>query len=401
MPALSETDQSKLLMRVLECPLQTDGWPQVLGFIDETLNCRSFLAEFDGQGAPAARFGGQQPAFDFANMLQQIEMEGGRSALQFLLSEASLFYPYCKTNMTRGRTAGPGGNIDPAGKTTAGTPGRDATAMRPGLEDSLLVAPGLISPIRRTDTSTILFGCLFTGRNPNTIDISVATETFRTIVQALTPGLNICFQLERERRDHAFQRLLLSQVDGPAVLINADRDILAQSGNVMKALARMGAATENGQRLTTSCMKLDTALADLTSAAVPQPPPACAHTQLQRSLVIDEVDSFPQRISISTVYPSRAAPEQTPAPFFVLKVSEAREVPEDLEKWLQDHFDLSQSEAHLARHLTMTGSMSATVSDLRITRNTAKTHLRRIYEKTGVNTQLQLAKLVHRLAQLF
>jgi len=87
---------------------------------------------------------------------------------------------------------------------------------------------------------------------------------------------------------------------------------------------------------------------------------------------------------------------------FLIKVAETREdLPAEVEACLQTHYDLSQSEAHLARHLTMTGSLTATVGDLGISRNTAKTHLRRIYEKTGINTQLQLAKLVHRLAQLY
>jgi DNA-binding CsgD family transcriptional regulator len=82
-------------------------------------------------------------------------------------------------------------------------------------------------------------------------------------------------------------------------------------------------------------------------------------------------------------------------------MAEPTGLPEDVELVLQDQYQLSQSEAHLARYLTMTGSMTDTVEQLGITRNTAKTHMRRIFEKTGINTQLQLARLVHKLSDYF
>ena len=59
---------------------------------------------------------------------------------------------------------------------------------------------------------------------------------------------------------------------------------------------------------------------------------------------------------------------------------------------MQERFELSHSEAHLARHLTMSGSINDTVQELGITRNTAKTHLRRKFDKTGVNTQTPARK---------
>ena len=119
------------------------------------------------------------------------------------------------------------------------------------------------------------------------------------------------------------------------------------------------------------------------------------------SLCISGPNNFPRRVSIEVV--SSRSRETAPVadPWFVLRVFESVEPNRHVETLLQEEFDLSQSEARLARELTLTGSMHDTVTRLGITRNTAKTHLRRIFEKTGVNTQLQLARLVHKLSGLF
>ena len=392
-------------MRVLECSSQTEGWPHVLDFIDQALDCKSFLAEFDGSGAPSAQFGGHRPAQDFAGLLQQIETEHGQTALQFLLSEASLFYPYCKTSLDRRQAAKDSFTsvspppVMPATETSGG--GSDSPAADP--LNKLRIAPGLVSPIWRTDGSTILFGCLFTTHSPDTIDVAIARETFRGIVKALSPGLNLHFQIEQQRLNNQFHRVLLSATDNPAVLVNADRDILAQTPTGLEALARTETAHHLRQKLLVKDKQLDAALLELAVATrhVPDRPVSSGEKHPQRSLCVTGPEGLLKRIVIRTVYPAPPSPDQYVAPMFILTLAETKDVPVEVEKCLQDHFDLSQSEAHLARFLTMTGSMNATVDSLGITRNTAKTHLRRIYEKTGVNTQLQLAKLVHRLAQLF
>lgn len=403
MPALSETDQIELLMRVLECCAQTEGWRHVLDFIDTAIDCKSFLAEFDEDGLPLPRLGGLTAARDLGSVLQQIETEGGRTAFQFLVSEAALFYPYCKTSLTRGgsnRNAPAGLAIDTTPDETVDPQG---DAGHSTLLDTLRMSPGLVSPLCRTDGSTILFGCLFTTYTPDSIDVDVASETFRTIVKALAPGLNLYFRTREGRLENQFQRLLLSAAAGPAILINADRDILAFTPSAPEALAGTDTAGDRQDKLVVRNKQLDAALLELAVATRQQPdrPPALAEPLPRRDLCVADPEGELKRISIRTVYPEPATDGTLTPPLFVLKVSAHRDIPEGIEKCLQDHFDLSQSEAHLARQLTITGSMNATAEDLGITRNTAKTHLRRVYEKTGVNTQLQLAMLVHKLAQLF
>jgi len=389
MPALSETDRSKLLIRVLECSSQAAGWLQVLEVIDRALDCRSFLAEFDGDGLPLPHFGGQQPARDLGLILQQIETEGGRNALQFLLSDASLYYPYCKSSLTSSLQEEP-----------------SSTAL--ALDDeaqqrTLQLSPGLISPIWRTGRSTILFGCVFTAHTQDMIDVAQASETFQGLVKALKPGLDIHFQFEKEHLEYQFQRLLLSIVDGPAVLVSAERDILAQTPSAVEVLTRTDTAAQGRHKLLIKNKKLDAALLELAVTTRQHVSGRAPHLQAlpHRSFCVNDTDGFLKRILVKAMLPATTRTGRPSETVFLITLTETSEVPGEVEKCLQDHYDLSQSEAHLARYLTLTGSMNTTIDDLGITRNTAKTHLRRIYEKTGVKTQLQLARLVHRLAQLF
>ncbi len=410
MLVLSKSDEAKLLLHVLECSVQSDAWPPVLSFLDAILGCKTFLAEYDSDGHPLPPFGGELQARDFGEVLQRIETEGGHPAFQFLLNDASLYYPYCKTSFSREQP--PQLNVGPEPPL-----GRDTAEVSPPPDEPeqeqaglLLRAPGLITPVWRSDRSTILFGCLFTKHTVDTIDLAVAYETFRTITQALMPGLNLHLQLEKVRNDNLLLRSLLSALGRSAVLINSERDILAHTPSGLDALMHADVAIRRRQKLVFKNKQIETELQDLLAGlqlertAAEQagsPGKQVLNAPRSRSVCISDVDGTLKRIAIETVPAEPAQSSTSASPWFLIRVTEPAELPEDIERVLQAHYGLSQSEAHLARHLTLSGSMNDTVADLDITRNTAKTHLRRIYEKTGVHTQLQLARLVHRLAGLY
>ena len=402
MPALGEIDQVNLLRRVLECSSRSSGWPQVLDFIDNKLSCRSFLAEYDRNSLPLPQLGGLQSAIEIGSVLRQIETEGGRNALQFLLSDASLFYPYCKTTLAGGKSS-----RDPARHPSTASP-----AVGPEAEDAnpvLQASPGLISPVWRTEATTILFACLFVTHTPATIDTSVASDTFGKIVQALAPGLTIHFRLQGELAQNQINQAFLSALGGPAVLIDARRRILALTSTEAEALADLDATLSNRDTLIFRHKQIEACLADLQAAyqcdgdITPSPGVRADEGPADdkvRSVFLAAPDGFLKRISIAAVTPpgNLPVPER---PWFLLRAWESADISEAVEQCLQARYGLSQTEAHLARQLTVSGSMNATIDSLGITRNTAKTHLRRIYDKTGAHTQLQLARLVHRLAKLF
>ncbi|GAB2185476.1 hypothetical protein LAB1_27850 [Roseibium sp. LAB1] len=386
MPALSEHDHVELLTRALKPVTQSEDWLSVLNFIDTKLNCRSFLVEYDADGTSLPTLGGERQAIMLANILSDIETEYGKTAFQFLLSDASLLHPYRKTSLANGRF-------------TASAPGQEESSVsRADAPDKLLRdAPWLATPVWRKERSSVLFGCLFIGRAPETIDTDQASATFRSVVRALMPGLNVHFQLEKQRLRHRFQQLLLSVLEGSAVLIDRKRDILAQTPDGLEILSELDIAACRRQTLTIKNKQLDAALKEHLSAFENG---GMAEPKSILFSLAPEAGSL-RRISLETVSNQNLPPGTCEEPLHLIRVTESKDPPDEIELCLQDHFDLSQSEAHLAWHLTMTGAMSTTVDDLGITRNTAKTHLRRIYEKTGVHTQLELARLVHRIARLF
>lgn len=61
-------------------------------------------------------------------------------------------------------------------------------------------------------------------------------------------------------------------------------------------------------------------------------------------------------------------------------------------------FNLTQAEARLAARIGSGDSLQSAASELRITRETARTVLKRVFSKAGVSRQSQLAALLSRLA---
>lgn len=398
--ALSKSDQAKLLLLAFECSTSADGWPQFLTFIETTVGCHVFLSEFDSNGSTTPAFAGHRPGHELGNVMAQIEMEGGRNAFEFLLTEASLYYPYCKTSLDRSN--GPGSQI---GQQIAGS--RDMVQATP--DNALRSAPGLICPVNRANDTAILFAFLFPDEAPDAIDTVSATEIFQTIVNLLVPALGLHQRLVRERRDYRLTKMLLASMDSPGVLVDQHREILAQTPSALECLKKLNVAKPQGNTLVFQNPQIEAGFRQLCeswfSGNVDASGVGMEDTRESEppslSLCISGPNNFPRRVSIEVV--SSRSRETAPVadPWFVLRVFESVEPNRHVETLLQEEFDLSQSEARLARELTLTGSMHDTVTRLGITRNTAKTHLRRIFEKTGVNTQLQLARLVHKLSGLF
>ncbi|TYC52788.1 hypothetical protein FMN50_16465 [Rhodobacterales bacterium] len=336
-----------------------------------------------------------------SDVLRQIKTEGGRTVLHFLLNEASLFYPYCKLQLEQ-----PPVHLEvPQDLAPPLYQGRREQRpileepQRQQLSESLRGSPGVLAPIWRTETSTILFGCVFTRHTPDMIDPATSAETFQRLVRAITLGLSNYFQQETLRIDKQVLIALVSAVDGPAVLITAEGDTLAHTTGAVDVLVAHDIVERHGSKLVLKNKQVEDCLQALISGAPPTHAPNANSVQPSRSVYFTEPDSVLKRVSIRKVPNPRSG--RAGDAWYLLRVSAPEEIPEEVERLLQKHHDLSHSEARLARYLTLTGSMNDTVDRLGITRNTAKTHLRRIYEKTGVHTQLELAGVVYRLSGLF
>lgn len=407
MPSLSKTDEADLLLRVLECATHSDGWASILDSIDLKLNCISFLCEFAQGGGPTSNFDGGRSSQRLNDVFFPRPAKGSDEALKFLLEEAELRFPYCKTTLSKGDFGSNRpvtGSQQPIGARTGNAfGGTDADAHAAD-------TAGLVSPLMRDEGSTILFGCLFKEHTTETIDIEAAHQTFRTLTKVLTPGIDAFFRIERHKAQNRVQEALLLGSACPTVLVSKDKELLGHSASGLEKLLATGSVRFNASRFEFKNKQLESTFQDVLGAFDISGDPAAKQTNnlepvkdetSDHSVCLEDPDGRLKRITIKTAPATTARNGNGSDPWIVLQIFESSNLPEALESVLQDRFELSHSEAHLARHLTMSGSMNDTVRDLGITRNTAKTHLRRIFEKTGVNTQLQLARLVHGISRLF
>ena len=62
--------------------------------------------------------------------------------------------------------------------------------------------------------------------------------------------------------------------------------------------------------------------------------------------------------------------------------------------WLTDAYGLTLAEARVARAVSSGTTIADTAQRLSISPNTVKTHLRRVYEKTGTSRQAELVRLM-------
>lgn len=412
MPLLSKTDEADLLLRVLERATQFDGWTSILDSIDAKLKCISVLCEFDKNGTPTNRFDGGLSHRKLHDMLSSRTAQRDDEALKFLLTEAELRYPYCKTSLRKGDFGGnrPVSQSQLTDGTGPGLTDHENASGSHGVHTDSPDTAGLISPLFRDAKSTILFGCHFKEHTTETIDVELARKTFRTLTKVLKPGIEAFFQIERHKAQNRIQDALLLSIACPSVLMTKDKVLLGHAASGLEKLLATGSVRFSAPRFEFKNKQLEAALQQALDTFAGSADPRHQHEHFEtaatgpdsdQSVWFEDLKGQLKRITVRTVPSTGASEDGGGTPWVVLKIFETSELPEALEPVLQDRFELSHSEAHLARHLTMSGSINDTVQELGITRNTAKTHLRRIFDKTGVNTQLQLAKLVHSISRLF
>ncbi|MEP3048704.1 MAG: hypothetical protein ABJL55_15310 [Roseibium sp.] len=389
MEFFNATAETELLREVIRNVARPSGWSSILESVDSRLSCRTFFAEYLPDGIPSSRYGGFKSAATLADILSSITMQHNQSCFQFLRSEAELDFPYCKTSLSLCRDKS---NLE-----------SQSVVDDHVLRDGLVSAPGLISLIRRNNGTTLLFACLFPGRSPNSIDIDEAITAFRKISEILKTGLETFDAFQDAVAAKSHREVVLEGVGSNAVLINSERQILAHTSRGLAALVDRDLAGLQNDVLIVRNRQLDTCLQDMVEFES-----NIIKDSFSNNLVDSRVTDFCQRnkngelfrIIIESVGPEIPEADNHEGPLFLIYTLSPTETSDDVETLLQEEYGLSQSEAHLARLLTLVGSLVATGEKLGIKRNTAKTHLRRIFEKTGLHTQLELARLVHELSGL-
>ncbi|MDN3718438.1 hypothetical protein QW131_02390 [Roseibium salinum] len=218
----------------------------------------------------------------------------------------------------------------------------------------------------------MLFACVFTGYAPGMVDSAIDNETFKTIVNALTRGLHTYFQLEKERaRIESHSLFFCPRLTTRQYSSTPTGTYWYIRPPAWRRLSGWAWPRRAVQKLVFINKQIESGLQMLLAETNVRHAAAAPNGH---SVYIGDQNGALSRVSIEAVVPA-AETSSRETTYVLIRVCEPADLPDEVEAVLQHHYDLSQSEAHLARHLTLSGSMNVTAAQLGITRNTAKKHI--------------------------
>jgi DNA-binding CsgD family transcriptional regulator/PAS domain-containing protein len=196
----------------------------------------------------------------------------------------------------------------------------------------------------------------------------------------------------------AFSRAALSRVDSHAMISAATLDVMAMPILVLDAEGhcidtnaaadRLLAATRliriSGGVLVIADQDARRQVADAVKAAAGADPPS------RRATVVALTLEEHRRYAAEVIALSRAAPSDGIAALMLQEIGKLQPLPSDI---LVKLYGFTRAEARLVALLAQDLSLEDAAAALGIARTTAKTHLQRVFEKTGTNRQPQVVRL--------
>lgn len=347
------------------------------------------MLEFDKDGQHTQRFCSNEQAAPVLQGLAGQKVEG-RNALSFLLQQADLFYPYWKL---------------PAEQTTPAVGSDEQTSC------NWETASALITPVMKSQTQVVLVVAVWGADEIDKQHLHETLDQLRPYARAISKSLTMSHRLfNAECQQRILQSMLWNQKEA-TLLVDHTLKILFQTPAAQAALDEDGFFAAHEGYLSAQHPDLDQALSTLKRYLAGARRPLSRQlltavvSEPEKSIFLSNRDGAHCHIRLQCILPEEDLPHETgirfPPAHILIHIREAASVKLQVREFLQNTYALSQSEARLAHDLAISGSLATTLTNLGITRNTAKTHLRRIYEKTETQSQLELALLIHRLANLF
>ncbi|MBS8261232.1 helix-turn-helix transcriptional regulator [Roseibium polysiphoniae] len=388
MVSITAHDEFRVLERVQECAGNPSLWPQTLQCVERSLKCRAYMLEFGPDKEHTGRFSDATQAKELIDFLDNVRTEANRTALRFLIDEAAVNYPYCKAQLTNRS--------------------KEVSKHPVPAEHPIANWPGLITPVLRSRGTTVLVGCLWSTISMEEADPDYVMPPFRRFAKAVSSALDVAERFsEAASRKEALQLMASSQKNAMC-LIDEDLSIHFSTPSYRELLKDGHIFTVHGNRLVPTKKELETALTSVSQqVGAPFRSGAAAGQSLdatpvpEQSVFVSVHDEALCHVSIRGLPSLPGRPELAENNFILVEVRKPYKLSEDLKGLLRSAFGLSNGEARLAYDLAVSGSLAETLENLDITRNTAKTHLRRIYEKTSTQSQLELTQLIHSLSGLF
>ncbi len=387
MAGLSTAEEFRLLENVHACANDPDSWHHTLGQIEKSCRWRIYLLELTTDGRHTGRYCNHDDAADLIDFLSSLSIRAGENSFEFLLREARAFFPYSRENLDRGKTKsyyGTGTKIHEFG-----------------------IYPGCITLLNRNSGRIILLCCLFISENDDGAVCREMLPRFERLSKAISLTLDLIYRFEFENMRHMALRALVQNRSQSSFLIDTDYLIKVSTPACQKLLSEGDVFAAEEDRLVPLRRDVENALhfvcsdingrvnaARLADFESPDVPP------VEQSLLLSRADDRLARVLVRSILPEAKPLQDRSDAFILVEVRDQLALSEDVNGLLKSCFDLSEKEAQLAYFLTTTGSLTATLDLLGITRNTAKTHLRRIYEKTATQSHLELSKLLHGLSGL-
>ncbi|NBN78857.1 hypothetical protein GWI72_11315 [Microvirga tunisiensis] len=369
-----------LLERLYPALLDAALWPDAAREIGAALDGTAYLFEFGADGRHTARYCTPEAARPLLEMMSAIQTAGGRNMLSFLLAEAELMAPYCKQQLSA----------------------EDTAALHLELAPGLVQAHGLLARVYQSDAASAVFLLL---SHPDGPGLSPANFPFtRRLIRTLNQALGFAALHRQQGQELLRQRMLVRHEGTSAILVDVNRRVVATTPGGIDALSAADLFDTRTGRLQILPKTADDLLADLIDearAGWAQTDQGTGPVSRQRDTIHIRSDGNLCRFVLRTVWPTTPPIREGTHGHVLVTLREPGPIARDARDALQGTYGLSRSEARLAYYLAMTGSLGETLETLGITRNTGKTHLRRIYEKTGVTSQIELCKLVAKLSALY
>ncbi|WP_150496669.1 helix-turn-helix transcriptional regulator [Roseibium aquae] len=379
-------DEFQVFSTIHGCASHEPSWRAALDLLGTTLRCRPYLLEFQGSGHHTGRFCPPREAAALTDTLSAISTEGGKTAFTFLLKDAPLHYPYWKpaVPMEMG-SGGPNGPDDGS---------------------SLAMAPGILTPVMRTGQATVLLACLFDPETGPPPDRGRLVPTFQRLSKTIAQTLEISCALIETAEAARVLSVLAGGDERAALVVHPDLSVAAMTPAFGSAIADGSLILSDGLKIKSAQKAIERAMLDVSTDlsnilhALRKAETGSDLKTEQRFVYARCKRDILHSITVDGIIEPPRHGAHDHGAYLLIQIQHPKRDLETAGRLLHEVYGLSAREADLACRLTTARTLQDVIEALGISRNTAKTHLRRIFEKTNTKSQLELANLVHALAQL-
>jgi DNA-binding CsgD family transcriptional regulator/PAS domain-containing protein len=265
------------------------------------------------------------------------------------------------------------------------------------IQAKAILAQGLHQEVCLTLAKNTSFRAILKFIRPATKGLFTHQELhlLRCLMPHLRRALEIDQQLEAAKAKLNSLEILLNSLRTATLLLDDSACLLYANAAAEKLLSRKDGLQVRAQRLVACQRECDMALREiLTKATLPLASPPDENA-LHLALSIHRPSGLPPYAALAVpypqLYPSFSWPGNEPTTMLFISDPETVFCPEG--EILQMLYGLTRTEAHLATLLASGKKLQEVADTLHISLNTAKTHLKNIFSKTGTCRQAELMQL--------